>query len=71
MPAEISVVIPTFRRPLLLKQAIESALAQHVPVEVIVVDDSPERSADPVVPSPSGGWPSRVRNLGCPTRPLL
>ena len=85
MPAEISVVIPTFRRPLLLQQAIESALAQHVPVEVIVVDDSPERSADPVVknfgsmvhyfanPSPSGGWPSRVRNLGWPhaTAPLI
>lgn len=78
MAAEISVVIPTFRRPALLKEAIESVLAQHVPVQIIVVDDSPEKSAEAVTasfgdaveylpnPQPTGGWPSRVRNLGWP-----
>lgn len=83
--AEVSVVIPTFRRPRLLKDAIESVLAQQVQVEIIVVDDSPERSAEPVAkgfgskvqylanPDPTGGWPSRVRNLGWPraTAPLI
>jgi glycosyltransferase involved in cell wall biosynthesis len=85
MAADISVVIPTFRRPALLKEAIESVLAQHVQVEIIVVDDSPERSAEPMAkgfgskvqyldnPNPTGGWPSRVRNLGWPraTAPLI
>ncbi len=76
---DVSVVIPTFRRPGPLKEAIESVLAQPVRVDVIVVDDSPERSAESVAqgfgdapvrylanPSPTGGWPSRVRNLGLP-----
>jgi glycosyltransferase involved in cell wall biosynthesis len=85
MAAEISVVIPTFRRPGPLRDAIESVLAQHVQVEIIVVDDSSEHSAEPVAkdfgskvqyltnPNPSGGWPSRVRNLGWPraTAPLI
>jgi glycosyltransferase involved in cell wall biosynthesis len=85
MAAEISVVIPTFRRPKLLRDAIESVLAQNVQVEIIVVDDSPEGSAGPVAkgfglkvqylanPNPTDGWPSRVRNLGWPraTAPLI
>lgn len=85
MAAEISVVIPTCRRPSLLREAIESVLAQQVLVEIIVVDDSPELSAEPVAksfgsmvqyvanPNPTGGWPSRVRNLGWPraTAPLI
>src|SRR5581483_5116379 len=77
---DFSIIIPTFRRPLQLRCAIESALAQTgINVEVLVVDDSPERSAEPVVaglgdariiymanPEPSGGCPSRVRNLAWP-----
>jgi glycosyltransferase involved in cell wall biosynthesis len=52
---------------------------QGVELEIIVVDDSPEASARAVVdllqdpriryfvnPTPSGGYPSRVRNLGWP-----
>jgi glycosyltransferase involved in cell wall biosynthesis len=80
MIADVSVVIPTFRRPRQLREAIASALAQRgAEVEVIVVDDSPEGSAEPVAlaaghprvvylrnPSPSGGIPSAVRNLGWP-----
>ncbi|MFL5581625.1 MAG: glycosyltransferase family 2 protein [Gemmatimonadaceae bacterium] len=76
----VSVVIPTFRRPAELREAIESALAQSgVTVEVIVVDDSPEGSARDVVGAvgdarvlyrvnerPSGGVPAEVRNLAWP-----
>jgi len=80
MPIDISVVIPTFRRLEQLGEALESALSQvGVSVEVIVVDDSPEGSAREVVervadprvrylrnPTPTGGVPSIVRNLGWP-----
>lgn len=77
---DVSVVIPTFRRPLLLEEAIRSALAEEgVTVEVIVVDDSPEGSAREVTDRvadarvtymrsepPSGGRPALVRNSGWP-----
>jgi glycosyltransferase involved in cell wall biosynthesis len=80
MPIDFSVVIPTFRRPKPLGEAIASVLSQTgVSVEVIVVDDSPEASAQAVIegigdtrvrylknPTPSGGRPSAVRNLGWP-----
>jgi glycosyltransferase involved in cell wall biosynthesis len=78
-PVDFSVVMPTFRRPAELRIAISSVLAQAgVEVEVIVADDSPERSAEAVVSSlqdprvtymagqPSGGFPSKVRNLAWP-----
>jgi GT2 family glycosyltransferase len=40
---ELSVIIPTFGRPLEVRRAVASALVQDVPLEVIVVDDgSPE-----------------------------
>jgi glycosyltransferase involved in cell wall biosynthesis len=35
----ISIIIPTFGRPKLAKRAAEAALAQDIPVEVIVVND--------------------------------
>lgn len=45
----VSVVIPTYYRNDGLRRAIESALSQtYEPVEVIVVDDSGERHAEPV-----------------------
>src|SRR5260221_10766659 len=77
---DVSVIVPTFRRPVQLKEAIASALAQsEVSLEVIVVDDSPEGSARAAVEGlgdarvrylkhepPSGGVPGRVRNAGWP-----
>src|SRR5215475_13260891 len=80
MCVEISVIIPTYRRPRELAESIASALGQAgAVVEIIVVDDSPEGSAREVVeqfqdnrvtylrnPEPTGGIPSIVRNLGWP-----
>jgi glycosyltransferase involved in cell wall biosynthesis len=80
MPVDFSVIVPTFRRPNELLEAIASVLAQRdVQIEIFVIDDSPEGSAqeavealgDPRVtylknPRPSEGVPSVVRNLGWP-----
>lgn len=76
--SDFLVIIPTFRREEYLRQALRSVFAQRdVTVTVIVVDDSPERSAESTVrefaqqpaiylhnPVPTGGNPSIVRNLG-------
>jgi GT2 family glycosyltransferase len=81
MPLDISVVIPTFRRPKELVEALRSVLGQSgVTLEVTVVDDCPDGSArepvehlqDPRVtyfrnPNPTGGVPSIVRNLAWPS----
>jgi glycosyltransferase involved in cell wall biosynthesis len=77
---EFSTIIPTFRRPDELREAIGSVLGQTgVALEVFVIDDSPEGSAEVVVrafgdarlnyrrnPTPSGGRPAIVRNLAWP-----
>jgi glycosyltransferase involved in cell wall biosynthesis len=77
---DFSVIIPTFRRPAQLLEAIASVVDQQdVSVEVLVIDDSAEGSAEQSViglrdarikylknPQPSGGKPSVVRNLGWP-----
>ena len=78
MAPDISVVIPTFRRPDLLVEAIESVLRQKAAaIEIRVIDDCPLGSAREAVapyldrgviyrrsPSPSGGRPALPRNLG-------
>lgn len=61
---EISVVIPSFRRPVGLQRTIAAVLAQqHVdaPVEIVVVDNDPERSAEPVIAAlaPASALPIR------------
>jgi glycosyltransferase involved in cell wall biosynthesis len=46
----ISICIPTYRRPALLRIAVSSALAQTYPdIEVIVGDDSPDGLSAEVV----------------------
>lgn len=41
----VSVVIPTYSRPLFLERAIESAVAQtHRPLEIVVIDDNDPKS---------------------------
>jgi hypothetical protein len=39
----ITIAIPTYKRPLLLQEAVKSALSQitNVPFEVIVIDNDP------------------------------
>lgn len=77
MTALISVVIATHNRPHLLADTVRSALEQDGPVEIVVVDDGPTRSARPVIealsdprvrylanPQPSTGRPAAVRNFG-------
>jgi glycosyltransferase involved in cell wall biosynthesis len=80
MPVEFSTIIPAYRRPAELLEAITSVLAQvEATVEIIVIDDSPEGSARAVIdglndprvtylknPKPTGGIPSIVRNLAWP-----
>lgn len=72
--------MPTYRRPLTIVGAIQSILEQrNVQVEVLVVDDCPEGSAETVVlgigdprvrymrnPHPSNGRPAIPRNVGWP-----
>lgn len=74
----VSVVIPTFHREEMVVGAVRSALSQAgVSVEVIVLDDSAEGSAEPAITAlgeprvryvrrrePSGGNPAIVRNEG-------
>lgn len=53
-PPDASVVIPAYRRPVLLRQAVRSALAQDMAsdrFEVIVVDSSPDEENARVVES--------------------
>jgi glycosyltransferase involved in cell wall biosynthesis len=78
MAVDVSVIIPTCRRPNELAEAIESVLSQKgISLEVIVVDDSSDQSAreialrlsDPRIryepnPRPSGGFAAVVRNYG-------
>jgi len=80
MAIDVSVVMATFRRPSTLPGAVKSALEQDgVQVEVVVVDDCPDGSAEPAVvamadarvryvrnPQPSNGKPALARNVGWP-----
>ena len=50
MAPDISVIIPTYRRPGPLVEAIESVLAQKgANCEILVIDDCPEGSAEEAV----------------------
>jgi len=50
MQSKVSVIIPTYYRNDLLPEAIESVAEQEYdPVELIVVDDSGERNAEPIL----------------------
>jgi len=61
---EVSVVIPTYRRSEQLRAAVQSVLAQRgvtAKIEILVVDNDPDRSAEPLVASfaSSSSWPLR------------
>jgi|GEM_PF-1401112 len=61
-----SIIIPTYYRNELLESAIESALDQeYEPIEVIVVDDSGERHAEPIVDAyPEVSYIPMEQNVG-------
>jgi glycosyltransferase involved in cell wall biosynthesis len=77
---DISIIMATYRRPLTIVDAIKSILDQRgVQMEVLVVDDCPDGSAETVVagigdprirylrnPHPSNRRPAIPRNLGWP-----
>jgi succinoglycan biosynthesis protein ExoM len=66
---DVCVVIPTFRRPAILRQAIDSVLAQEGLaglIEVVVVDNDPARSAEPCVTAIARDAPFAVRYLSEP-----
>jgi succinoglycan biosynthesis protein ExoM len=50
---EVSIIIPTFRRPQRLRDALSSCLNQQTasgrPFEIVIVDNTPEGSAAPLV----------------------
>ncbi len=73
----LTVIIPTFRREDMVVRAVKSALRPGLDVEILVIDDSPERSAESAIlglgdsrvryvamDEPTGGRPAVVRNLG-------
>jgi len=76
MKPDVSVIIPTRKRPELLAETIKSVRAQEgVTTEIIVVDDCPDSSAAPIAaafegvvycrnPTVSQGRPAKVRNFG-------
>ena len=84
---DVSIIIPTYRRPKELAEALSSILSQQdISLEIIVVDDSPDQSARHAVhafsdsriryepnPRPSGGFAGAVRNHGLTlaTAPLV
>jgi succinoglycan biosynthesis protein ExoM len=66
---DICVVIPTYRRPPILQSAIGSILAQEgltEPVELLVVDNDPGRSAESCVREIARNSPIPVRYLSEP-----
>jgi glycosyltransferase involved in cell wall biosynthesis len=66
---EISIVIPTYRRPDCLPRAIRSCLAQQgvdAPCEIIVVDNNPDSSAKAAVAAIAAGGPVPIRYIAEP-----
>lgn len=66
---DVSVIIPTFRRPSLLHAAVESVLSQRLltaTFEVVVVDNDPECSAEKVISGLALSAPVVVRYVSEP-----
>ena len=73
MARELTVIVPTFRRPALVVEAVQSALAQGGCVlEVLVVDDAPDgqtRKALEAIDDPRVAYHPRTSSSQC--RPAL
>jgi glycosyltransferase involved in cell wall biosynthesis len=59
-PIEVSILVPTFRRPELLRRALLGCATQRevdfTRVEIVVVDNDPEASATPVLEELQANW---------------
>lgn len=68
MTPKVSVVIPAYRCADTISEAIDSALVQEIPLEILVVDDCPEAPIDHVIKRYEGTGAVRYiqnhRNLG-------
>ena len=60
---EVSVVIPTYNRSALLRNAVDSVLAQdtHVPFEIVIVDNNSQDDTAAVVRSLMDAHRGRLR----------
>ncbi len=60
-----SILIPTYRRPNLVCRAIEGCLQQSAdvpePIEIVIIDNCPDRSAEEAIKKRFGNEPSTVR----------
>lgn len=58
IPNLVSTIIPVYNRPQLLREAVESVLAQtHRPIEVVIVDDGSDDETPKVASELATGWP--------------
>ena len=72
----VSIVIPAFRCARYLRQALDSALAQDVPEEILIIDDCSDDGLEEIVGAycgyPQIRYIRNERNLGVaePTSPF-
>jgi glycosyltransferase involved in cell wall biosynthesis len=63
----VSTIIPVYNRPLLLREAVASVVAQtYRPIEIVIVDDGSTDDTAQSIAALAAGYPSIVRHLRIP-----